>query len=344
MPLRRPQGARSLRYAIRRKNAANDLEHFTILQLWRFKGVFTMRLTLAPAALAARTSVASAHSHWRGTGTAIRVWLGLLFALALGGAAAHAGYDFVAAPDGDDNGECTYARPCSPQGAVNACPHGQWCSVQLQAGLYLDPEVNIYYHRTISLRGNCDDPHAVIFRATKRGVLVRIQDHATGTVSCLTLEATAPGVVGISGRQHIIADYEGVIFGPMPEGTHIGMTEFSIASCLDTVWITGDAGVHARASAHSKLNLGCHMTLTEPRAFTHLVVAQMFSVVDANGAVFGTAATARAFTQVAGATTFSVVEADRAVGFVATDGACSSSNSIVLQPEQGFPGASPGNC
>jgi hypothetical protein len=176
-------------------------------------------------------------------------------------------------------------------------------------------------------------------------VLVFIQDHATGTVSCLTLEATAPGaVVGISGRQHIIADYDRVIFGPMPEGTHIGMTEFSIASCLDTVWITGDAGVHARASAHSKLNLGCHMTLTEPRRFTHFVVAAMFSVVDANGAVFASAATARAFTQVASATTFSVVEADRAVGFVATNGACSSSNSIVLQPEQGFPGGSPGNC
>jgi len=104
-----------------------------------------------------------------GTGTAIRVWLGLLFALALGGATAHAGYDFVAAPDGDDNGECTYARLCSPQGAVNACPHGQVCTVQLQAGLYLDPEVNIYYHRTISLIGDCEDPHAVIFRATKPG-------------------------------------------------------------------------------------------------------------------------------------------------------------------------------
>ena len=42
----------------------------------------------------------------------MRVWLGLLFALALGGVAAHAGYDFVAAPDGDDNGECTFrSRP-----------------------------------------------------------------------------------------------------------------------------------------------------------------------------------------------------------------------------------------
>jgi hypothetical protein len=277
-------------------------------------------------------------------GTAMRVWLGLLFALALGGAA-HAGYDFVAAPDGDDNGECTVARPCSPQGAINACPDGQVCSVQLQPGLYLDPGVNIYYHRTIMLNGNCEDPHAVIFRATKPSeALVLIQDHATGTVSCLTLEATARNAVGISGRQHIIADYDRVIFGPMPEGAHIAMNEFSIASCLDTVWITGDANVHAAVSAHSKLNLGCHMTLIEPRTFTHFVSAAMFSVVDANGAVFASAATARAFTQVASATTFSVVEADRAVGFVATNGACSSSNSIVLQPEQGFPAASPGNC
>jgi hypothetical protein len=277
-----------------------------------------MRLVLALAALAAGISVVSA---------------------------APAGYDFVAAPDGDDNGECTEARPCSPQAAVNACPDGQVCSVYLQPGLYLDPEVNIYYHRTIGLFGNCDDPHDVIFRATKPGgALVWIQDHAIGTVNCLTLEATAPGASGIRGRQHIIADYDRVIFGPMPGGTHIGMNEFSIASCQDTVWITGDAGVHAAASAHSKLNLGCHMTLTEPRTFTHFVSAAMFSVVDANGAVFASAATERAFTQVASATTFSVVEADRAVGFVATNGVCSSSNSIVLQPVKGFPSGSPGNC
>jgi len=54
-------------------------------------------------------------------------------------------------------------------------------------------------------------------------------------VRCLTLEATAPSAVG---RQHIIADYECVIFGPMPEGVHIGMTEFSIASCIGPVWIS----------------------------------------------------------------------------------------------------------
>jgi hypothetical protein len=335
-----------------------------------------MRLILALAALAAGTSVASAQSPRRRMGTGMSVWLGLLFALALSGAA-HGGHlrhhgvvvkagrggdlhrhrgptqrarpartfnEFVAAPDGHDNRKCTKARPCSPQGAVNACPDGQVCSIQLQPGLYLDPAVNIYYHRTIMLFGNCEDPNAVIFRATKPGALVAIQDHAIGAVRCLTLEATAPSVVGISGRQHIIADYERVIFGPMPEGTHIGMTEFSVASCIGPIWITGDAVVHAAASAHSKLNLGCHMTLTEPRTFTHFVSAAMFSVVDANRGVFGPAATARAFTPVASATTFPVVDAERAVGSVATNGACSSSNSIVLPPEQGFPGGSPGNC
>jgi hypothetical protein len=39
--------------------------------------------------------------------------------------------------------------------------------------------------------GNCEDPNAVIFRATKPGALVAIQDHAIGMVSCLTIEATA---------------------------------------------------------------------------------------------------------------------------------------------------------
>jgi hypothetical protein len=205
----------------------------------------------------------------------MRVWLGLLLTLALGGAA-HAGYQFVAAPNGDDNGECTDARPCSPQGAVKTCPDGQVCSIELKPGLYLDPAVNIYYHRTIILFGNCEDPHAVIFRATKSGTLVWIQDHAIGAVRCLTLEATAPSAVGISGRQHIIADYERVIFGAMPEGVHIRMNEFSIASCIGPVWITGDASVHAAASDHSKLNVGCHMTLSEPRAFTSFVSAAMF--------------------------------------------------------------------
>jgi len=265
----------------------------------------------------------------------MKIWLGLLLALVLGGAA-HADYQFVAAPNGVHKGKCTSRRPCSPQGAVNACPDGRVCSILLKPGLYLDPAVNIHYHRTIMLYGNCEDPHAVIFRATKPGALVAIQDHAIGAVRCLTLEATAPGAVGISGRQHIIADYERVIFGPMPEGTHLSMNEFSIASCIGPVWISGDASIHASASAHAKLNLGCHMTLTEPRAFTYFVSAVTFSIVDAPQLVFDSVAT-----RVVSA---SAVDAAAVVGPIATGEGCHSSNSIVFRPEQGFPGASPGNC
>jgi hypothetical protein len=212
----------------------------------------------------------------------IRFIVAALIALTLGGAAyaQKRSYEFVAAPDGDENGECTDTRPCSPQGAVNACPMGAICGIELRPGIYLDPAVDIYYHRTIAITGDCADPYAVIFRATKRAALVWIQDHAIGIVKCLALEATVAGGVGISGRQHIIADYERVIFGPMPEGTHVGMTECSIASCMDAIWITGDAAVHAGASDHSKLNLGCYMTLTEPRAFTYFVSGIEFSIIN----------------------------------------------------------------
>jgi hypothetical protein len=267
----------------------------------------------------------------------IRIAAGILlvFVLALAGAAQGQVRFFVAAPGGKDNDKCTGKRPCSPQGAVKACPMSGICNIRLLPGIYLDPAVNIYYHRTIALIGNCEDPHAVIFRATKPGALVAIQDHAIGAVQCLTLEATAPSAVGISGRQHIIADYDRVIFGPMPEGVHIGMTEFSIASCIGPVWITGDASIHAAASAQSKLNLGCHMTLTEPRAFIQFVSATTFSVVDAARAEFGTIATR----VVAAATLDAAV-----LGPIATGDGCHSSNSIVFRPEQGFPGSSPGNC
>jgi hypothetical protein len=249
----------------------------------------------------------------------VRIVAGALLVLALGGAAQGQIEFFVAAPDGDDNGECTDSRPCSPQGAVKACPMSSICNIRLQPGIYLDPAVNIYYHRTISFRGNCSAPNAVIFRATKPGtVLIRIQDHAIGTVACLTMDSESTGTIGISGRQHIIADYERVIFGAMPDGMHVAMNEFSIASCLDAVWIIGDAKIHVAAAKNSNVNLGCSITLSEPRAFTYFVNAAAFSIVDAQFA--------------------------KLLGSVATGVGCNSSNAIVYLPAQGLPGSQPGNC
>jgi|SRR5215831_1487215 len=250
----------------------------------------------------------------------IRIVAGALLVLALGVAAqGQIESSFVAAPDGDDNGECTDARPCSPQGAVKTCPMGGICIIRLQPGIYLDPAVNIYYHRTISFRGNCSAPNTVIFRATKPGTaLIWIQDHATGTVACLTMDSESTGTIGIAGRQHIIADYERVIFGAMPDGMHVAMNEFSIASCLDTVWIIGDAKTHFAAANNSNLNLNCSITLSEPRVFTYFVNAVAFSIVDAQHA--------------------------KLFGSVATGVGCNSWNAIVYLPAQGLPGSQPGNC
>jgi hypothetical protein len=228
------------------------------------------------------------------------------------------GIDFVAAPDGDDNLECTEARPCSPQGAVNACPDGNICNIKLQPGIYLDPAVNITYHRLISLMGDCNDANAVILRSTKPGtVLVWVQDHAIGTVSCVEMDSESSGTIGISARQHTIVDYDRVIFGAMRGGMHVAMTQFSIANCSESVWIKGDAQMHVRATYNSQLNLGCSITLTEPRAFTYFVSAQAFSIIDAQNAKFFGSATG--------------------VG-------CYSWNAIVHLPAQGFPGSEPGNC
>jgi hypothetical protein len=249
-------------------------------------------------------------------------WAFSILALALsapyGSAETQGRHRFIAAPAGDDNGACTQDRPCSPQGAVNACPMGAVCNITLQPGIYPDPAMNIHYHRTISIGGDCSNPQAVIFRATTpHTALIWIQDHATAIVGCLALESETTGTTGIAGRQHIIADYEKMIFGPMPGGTHVAMNEFSIASCIGQNWIVGDAHVHIGASNHSKINLGCNITLAEQRAFSYFANASGYSIIDAHHALFGSEATG--------------------IG-------CIAWNAIVSKPAQGFPGSEPGNC
>ena len=65
-------------------------------------------------------------------------------ALLLETARAGPDYTFFASPSGGSNGQCTEALPCSPQGAVDACPIGSNCTIFLERGLYIDPAVNMY--------------------------------------------------------------------------------------------------------------------------------------------------------------------------------------------------------
>jgi hypothetical protein len=63
-----------------------------------------------------------------------------------------------ASPDGTDNGVCSQSMPCTAQSVLNACPVGGLCSLNLADGLYLDPAMNFYYHRTVGLPATAATP------------------------------------------------------------------------------------------------------------------------------------------------------------------------------------------
>jgi hypothetical protein len=246
----------------------------------------------------------------------------LVSALSLGTAEAQI-YNFVASPSGDENGQCTQTHPCSPQGAVKACPMGAICNIALQPGVYADPAVNMYYHRTIAITGDCNDPHAVVFRATRPNTaLVQLQDHVIGGVSCLRLDSVTTGTIGIAGRQHAIGDYASIVFGQMPGGVHIAMNELSIASCLSTASIEGNARVHVLALNLSKVNIGCEVNLAQHSQIEIFISASFWSIVDAASARFAGAG----------------AEGGEGVR-------CSNNVAIVVKPSNGqpFPGTT-GDC
>jgi hypothetical protein len=114
----------------------------------------------------------------------------------------------------------------------------------------------------ILIDGKCNAPEKLL-RATKPGTnIIMVKDHAIAVVNCLSIDATetATGVGGVVARQHTVIDYDTIIFGLLPGGTHVSLTEYSIASYLRSAWITDDAAYHARATYFSKLSLDVKST------------------------------------------------------------------------------------
>jgi hypothetical protein len=223
-----------------------------------------------------------------------------------------------ASPSGDANQVCSEAQPCSPQGAVLACNHHAYelCKVSFAPGVYLDPEIDIYYYRVVHLTGDCKAPQSVVLRATRQSTLIWVQDHAIGSIHCMTLDATATATA-IAGRQHVIIDYDTLKFGDMLGGTHIALTDNSIASCAGTIWLTGNAHVHANVTSRSQLNLGCAIDLTNGRAFDYFTIVSDFSLLYAGGMTYSGTATG--------------------VG-------CSNQGGLVRPAGRTFPGSMEGNC
>src|SRR5262245_46044872 len=244
----------------------------------------------------------------------------LLFLLAVPPAVAQQSAAFYVDPFGSGT-QCTPASRCTLQTAMSSCyaQTAQICSISLNDGVYVDPTDNIYYYRAIQLVGNCGAPQNVVLRAaTPNTALIWIQDHAIGRVECLTLEAHVNGITGIMGRQHVIADWGTVRFGAMPLGYHVFMNEFSIGSCVGPVWLTGGAAAHVNVSNSSKVNIGCNVNAAPSISFSSAFASvSVFSIIDASLATF--------------------------TGGPVFGAGCSSQQSVVSPPPQGFPGQ-PSHC
>jgi len=244
----------------------------------------------------------------------------LMFASAVPAAAT-----YFAAPNGIDNPTCSPSAPCTAQGAFMRChldmPPGGVCNIQLADGDYVDPGINVFYYRLAALTGNCANVGAVRLIGTTPTALIWIQDHSIGIVRCMQLVAFVGGVVGIAGRQHVIIDYDRIVFGNMTAGVQIALSDHSIASCLGPVTIAGNAAMHAIVGAFSKLNLSCDVNINGIFAIDYFINTNSFSIVDASQARF--------------IGNFNVIGTQ-----------CNLANAIVSRPRNGqaFPGSVPGNC
>jgi hypothetical protein len=112
-----------------------------------------------------------------------------------------------------------------------------------------------------------------------------------------------------------------IVFGTMPKGKHVALTEFSIASCVGNVWLAGDAHVHADVNHFSKLNLfACRHEIVTPISIDYLLNSNSYAIIEAHGTTFSGEATLKGI------------------------GCNKDSDGRISKPSRGFPATEPGNC
>jgi len=201
-------------------------------------------------------------------------------------AAAETAYYWVA-KNGSDANDCATALPNLPsqspclsiQGTINKVPSYQRAVINVGPGIYQE-QLNIvgYMRPFIGIWGpydadgtTCINPAHVVINANSEQA-VWIQDHATVMLGCLTIDNAA---IGVSGRQHIIADLANIVFGDVAQP--IAMTEFSIASCgIGPLWLTASGSVFASAD-QSRLNIGCEVNIADGVNFSRFFEGRTYS-------------------------------------------------------------------
>jgi hypothetical protein len=170
-------------------------------------------------------------------------------------------YYVAPSPSGSDANDCSSpSTPCATfQRAVNLCPPGSHCSIVPAPGVY-SQKTNVIFYKTISISPeNCTDRSAVVVDDRINGVgqagsIFQVQDHATLTIQCMTLEAHANGSVGIASRQFSIGDVNYVDFGQFQGGLGVMADETSKIN-LYSAGIYGDASRFVWAADLSEITI-----------------------------------------------------------------------------------------
>jgi hypothetical protein len=176
-------------------------------------------------------------------------------------------YYVAPAPSGSDTNNCSRpSRACATfQRAVNLCPLQAHCDIVSAPGVY-SQKTDVIHFRFVTIwglrdrDGNCDNRSAVVVDDRINGVgqaghIFQVVDHATLTISCMTLAAYANGSVGFVSRQFAIGDVNYVDFKQFRGGLGVAATETSKINIFSP-GIYGDASRFATAGDLSQVAIG----------------------------------------------------------------------------------------
>lgn len=185
--------------------------------------------------------------------------------------------DTYVSPSGNDAGDCI-ATPCKTlQRAANMTGYGD--RIFPAPGVYRGT-ANIAHNQFVRIIGDCSDWSRVVIEVPSGAAGFTVQDHATGTIRCVTLIGGV-GSVGLISRQFAIVDFDNMRFGNFERGTHVAAVEQSKMNCGGTIEIFGGAVVFGQAGGNSTLLMPCIVNITGSPAIDYFYVATGRSLIEA---------------------------------------------------------------
>jgi hypothetical protein len=132
-------------------------------------------------------------------------------------------YSVAPPPLGNDANDCVSAACATFQHAVNLCPSGGHCKIEVAPGSYSQKTSVVHYKVVtitgpISATGQCADTNGVVVvddrtnGAMETSAIFWVQDHAILSIRCMTLRGYMEGSTGFAARQFAIGDVDDIDF------------------------------------------------------------------------------------------------------------------------------------